>query len=59
MAKEQIIGERCGSRSELPERMTALKPESSRLLEGLNKGNISGSTPKGCDGGIQKEPGGG
>lgn len=46
LAKEQVIGEHCGSRSELPERMTPLKPESSRLLDGLNKANISGRTKK-------------
>jgi transposase InsO family protein len=46
LAKEQVIGEHCGARSELPERMTPLKPESSRLLEGLNKANISGRTKK-------------
>ena len=46
LAKEQVIGEHCGSRAELPERMTPLKPESSRLLDGLNKANISGRTKK-------------
>ncbi|MPM69025.1 hypothetical protein SDC9_115969 [bioreactor metagenome] len=46
MAKEQVIGEHCGTRAELPERMTTLKPERSRLLDGLNKANISGRTRK-------------
>ena len=46
LAKEQVIGEHCGTRSKLPERMTPLKPESSRLLDGLNKANISGRTKK-------------
>jgi putative transposase len=46
MAKEQVIGERCGTRAELPERMSTLKPKSSRLLDGLNKANISGRTRK-------------
>lgn len=46
LAKEQVIGEHCGTRAELPERMTPLKPESSRLLDGLNKANISGRTKK-------------
>lgn len=46
LAKEQIIGEHCGARAELPERMTTLKPASSRLLDGLNKSNISGRTRK-------------
>ena len=46
LAKEQVIGEHCGTRSGLPETMTAIKPESSRLLDGLNKANISGRTKK-------------
>jgi len=46
LAKEQIIGEHCGTRAELPERMTALSPKGSRLLDGLNKANISGRTRK-------------
>ena len=44
MAKEQVVGEHCGTRSGLPQRMTPLKPESSRFLDGLNKANISGRT---------------
>lgn len=46
MAAEQVIGEHCGIRAALPEHMTVLKPERSRLLEGLNKANISGRTRK-------------
>jgi len=46
LAKEQVIGEHCGARVELPERMTTIKPASSRLLDGLNKANISGRTKK-------------
>jgi len=46
LAKEQVIGEHCGTRAGLPEPMTAIKPESSRLLDGLNKANISGRTKK-------------
>jgi len=46
MAVEQVIGEHCGTRASLPEYMTGLKPERSRLLEGLNKANISGHTRK-------------
>lgn len=46
MAMEQVIGERCGTRASLPERMTTLKTERSRLLDGLNRANISGRTRK-------------
>jgi transposase InsO family protein len=46
LAKEQVIGEHCGARADLPERMTTIKPASSRLLDGLNKANISGRTKK-------------
>lgn len=46
LAKERVIGEHCGTRAELPERMTPLKPKGSRLLDGLNKANISGRTKK-------------
>jgi hypothetical protein len=46
LAKEQDNGEHCGARAELPERMTTIKTASSRLLDGLNKANISGRTRK-------------
>jgi transposase InsO family protein len=46
LSKEQVIGEHCGTRAGRPETMTAIKPESSRLLDGLNKANISGRTKK-------------
>ena len=46
LAKEQVISEHCGSRSELPLRMIPVKPESSRLLDGLSKANTSGRTKK-------------
>ncbi len=44
--KEFVIGEHCGSKAVLPESMTLLKPESSRMLEGLNKANITNRTQK-------------
>lgn len=43
MAKEQIIGHKCGTRETLPE-MQLLKTESSRFLDGLNTDNITGRT---------------
>lgn len=46
LAKEQVIGEHCGARAELPEQMMPIKPEGSRFLDGLNKANISGQTKK-------------
>lgn len=45
-ACEQVIGEHCGTRASLPEHMTNLKPERSRLLDGLNKASISDRTRK-------------
>ena len=44
LVKEQVIGEHCGVRAELPERMAPLNPEGSRLLDALNTDNISGRT---------------
>ena len=44
--KEFIIGENCGAKAVLPESMTRLKPESSRLLDGLNRANITNRTRK-------------
>ena len=43
-AKVLIIGENCGARAELPQSLGPITPVSSRLLEGLNKANISGKT---------------
>lgn len=46
MAQEQSIGEHCGTRAQLPECLTTLKPESSRLLDGLSRINAATRTPQ-------------
>lgn len=43
-AKRLEIGEHCGVRQELPEELTALTAEHSRLLAGLNRANITNRT---------------
>ena len=43
-AKELVIGENCGIRQELSEELKPLTSENSRLLEGLNKQNITNRT---------------
>ena len=45
-AKVMVIGSNCGSKQSLPEEMTPLKPKTSRLLDGLNKANITNRTKK-------------
>ncbi len=40
------IGENCGVRAKLPEQLSLLEPGTSRLLEGLNKANITHRTRK-------------
>jgi len=40
------IGENCGVRSEFPENLTGVEPETSRMLDGLNKANITHRTRK-------------
>jgi putative transposase len=45
-AKKLIIGSSCGSRSELPEEICTIDATSSRLLDGLNKANITNRTKK-------------
>ena len=44
--KVMIIAENCGVRTELPEGTRPLEAKSSRLLDGLNKANISNRTKK-------------
>lgn len=43
-AKRLEIGEHCGVRQELPEELTALTAEHSRMLAGLNRANITNRT---------------
>ena len=43
-AKVMTIAENCGVRTELPEGTIPLEAKSSRLLDGLNKANISNRT---------------
>lgn len=43
-AKVLVIGEHCGARQELPEELTPLTTDHSRMLEGLNRANISNRT---------------
>lgn len=45
-AKEIVIGEFCGSSRELPEHLKTIKPQTSRLIEGLNKANITNRTQR-------------
>ena len=42
--KEIVIGANCGLRAELPEGLQTLNTASSRLLDGLNKANITNRT---------------
>lgn len=42
--KEIEIGSNCGKRTELPEGLQRLNTDTSRLLEGLNKANITNRT---------------
>lgn len=44
--KRLEIGENCGYKQKLPERMQLEKAKSSRLLDGLNKANITNRTRK-------------
>lgn len=43
-AKVMVIGENCGYIKELPEHMSTITPEESRLLKGLNRHNITHKT---------------
>lgn len=43
-AKQLVIGAHCGTRQELPEELTPLTSDHSRMLDGLNKANISNRT---------------
>lgn len=43
-AKVQVIGANCGTRQSLPDELTSLEPEGSRLLAGLNSANTTGRT---------------
>lgn len=45
-AKRLEIGENCGYKQKLPERMQLEKVKSSRLLDGMNKANITNRTRK-------------
>jgi len=40
------IGENCGVKPQLPENLTGVKPKTSRMLDGLNKANITHRTRK-------------
>lgn len=42
--KEIVVGEHCGIRQELPEEMMPLTTDHSRMLEGLNRQNITNRT---------------
>lgn len=44
MAKRQVIGNHCGVKTILPEGKNIKDTDSSRLLDGLNKANITGRT---------------
>lgn len=44
--KELEIGENCGTRASLPQELAPVKADGSRLLEGLNKANITNRTKK-------------
>jgi len=44
IAKRQVVGENCGVRKNLPEDLHTLGASSSRLLDALNKDNITGRT---------------
>jgi transposase InsO family protein len=44
--KQRIIGENCGCHTELPEGMSPREVTTSRLLDGLNKANITNRTKK-------------
>lgn len=43
-AKVQVIGANCGTRQSLPDELTSLEPEGSRLLAGLNSANTTRRT---------------
>ncbi|MZQ74789.1 MAG: transposase, partial [Peptoclostridium sp.] len=45
-AKELEIGENCGARAFLPQELAPVKADGSRLLEALNKANITNRTKK-------------
>jgi len=44
MAKPLVVGRNCGVKASLPEGKSAKATNSSRLLDGLNKANITGRT---------------